>query len=100
MLNTPGYQARVVGMRVHGFITAGLAALVLSGCVSMPRKKVGVVLPPPALRTTVATVPAPVVAPPPPVVRASAVVAPTVVTSAVISVSACAPNYLLDSGDR
>jgi polysaccharide export outer membrane protein len=86
-------------MRVYGFITAGLAALVLSGCVSMPRKKAGVVLPPPALRTTLAAVPAPIVAAPP-VVLASAVVAQPVVTPAVISVSACAPVYTLDSGDR
>jgi polysaccharide biosynthesis/export protein len=94
-------------MRVHGFITAGLAALVLSGCVSMPRKKAGIVPPPPALRTTVAAVqapivaaPAPVVAAPAPVVPVSAVVAPPVVTPAVISVSACAPIYTLDSGER
>ncbi len=92
-------------MRVHGFITAGVAALVLSGCVSMPRKKAGVVPPPPALRTAVAAVQAPivaapVVAAPAPVVPVSAVLPPPVVTPAVISVSACAPNYTLDSGDR
>jgi polysaccharide export outer membrane protein len=86
-------------MRVYGFITAGLAALVLSGCVSIPRKKAGVVLPPPALRTTLAAVPAPIVAAPP-MVLASAVVAQPVVMPAVISVSACAPVYTLDSGDR
>jgi polysaccharide export outer membrane protein len=101
-------------MRVHGLITAALAALVLSGCVSMPRKKAGVVLPPPALRTVVAAAPAPivvapapivaapapVVAAPPPVVPVSSVIGQPVVMPAVISVSACAPNYTLDSGDR
>jgi polysaccharide export outer membrane protein len=86
-------------MRVHGFIIVGLAALVLSGCAGMPRKKVGVVPPPPALRTTVAEVRPPVVAAPP-VVQAGAVIAPPAVMPAVISVSACAPNYTLDSGDR
>lgn len=74
-------------------------AVVLSGCAGLPRVKTGVVPPPPALRTTIAEVRAPVVAAPP-VVRASAVVAQPVVMPAVVSVSACAPNYLLDSGDR
>jgi len=90
------------GMRVYRFIGLGLVGLVLSGCAAMPRSKMGVVPPPPALRTTVADVrgPAVIAAPAPVVPVSAAVVAPPIVTPAVISVSACAPHYVLDSGDR
>src|SRR2546423_11965446 len=91
MLNAPRHQFGPAGMRVHRFIVVGLAALVLSGCAGMPRKKTGVVPPPPALRTTIAEVRAPVV----PV--ATVVAQPVVVPAAVM---APAPNYVLDSGDR
>jgi polysaccharide export outer membrane protein len=83
-------------MRVHRFIVVGLAALVLSGCAGMPRKKVGVVPPPPALRTTVAELPPPVV---PVAAKVIAQPAPVVVPAAVMA-PAPVPNYTLDSGDR
>jgi polysaccharide export outer membrane protein len=81
-------------MRVHRFIVVALAALVLSGCAGMPRKKTGIVPPPPALRTTIGEVRAPVV----PV--STAVVAQPVVVPAAVIAPAPIPNYVLDSGDR
>src|SRR3954449_73628 len=90
MLNAPGHQFGTAGMRVHRFIVIGLAALVLSGCAGMPRKKTGVVPPPPALRTTIAEVRAPVVP----------VVAQPVLLPAAVMAPAPIPNYVLDSGDR
>jgi polysaccharide export outer membrane protein len=88
-------------MRVHGFITVGLASLVLSGCAGIPSNRMGVVPPPAVLRTTISDVRAPeIVGSAPPVVRASAVVAQPMVMPTVISASACAPIYTLDSGDR
>src|SRR4051794_37121124 len=95
-------------MRVHGFIVVGLTALVLSGCAGMPRKKAGVLPPPPALRTTIADVrtpmgpaSAPILPASAPVMPAAAVaVQPAVVAPVAIAVSACAPVYTLDSGDR
>src|SRR4051812_34360668 len=92
MLNAPGHQFGPARMRVHSFIVVGLAALVLSGCAGMPRKKTGVLPPPPALRTTIAEVRAPVVP--------AAVVAQPVVVPAAVMAPAPIPNYVLDSGDR
>jgi polysaccharide export outer membrane protein len=82
-------------MRVHGFIIVGLAALVLSGCAGMPRKKMGVVPPPPALRTTVAEVRAPVLPAATIVAQPAAVVVPAAIVG-----PPPVPNYTLDSGDR
>src|SRR4051812_5835309 len=101
-------------MCVRKILLLGLSALALSGCAAMHRTKTGIVPPPPALRTTVADVGAPVVpasaavAPGPapllrasgPVIPAAVVATPAVVAPVSVAVSACAPVYTLDSGDR